>query len=187
MFRSIRWAFVAFVTATAAASAEPLQVGDLAPDFTLVATTGGRVSLSDYRGESLVLIEFYHSDWGPRCTANLAQRRDDYDQFAELGVVVLGISLSHAYSQAAFAESLGLPFPLLSDYPDGSTVMAYGVDDLEGDAERLYARPSFFLIDKQGVIRGYWGQRPPNVDEVVAPDPLFSSAPILELARALIE
>ena len=65
-------------------------------------------------------------------------------------------------------------FPLLSDYPDGATAVAYGVDHHEGEAGRLYARPSFFLIEKDGVIRGYWGQRPPNADEVVAPDPLVS-------------
>jgi len=187
MRRFLSWTVVALVALTTAARAEPMQVGDVAPDFQLPATTGGTIRLSDYLGQSIVLIEFYHSDWGPRCTANLAQRRDDYDEFAELGIVVLAISLSHAYSQAAFASSLGLPFALLSDYPDGSTVIAYGVEDYEGDAERLYARPSFFLVDKDGIIRGYWGQRPTNVDEVVAPDPLFSSEPILELARALVE
>jgi len=145
------------------------------------------VSLSDYRGEKLVLIEFYHSDWGPNCTANLAQRGDDYELFAELGIEVLAISLDHAYSQAAFAQSLNLPYPLLSDFPHGRTVTAYGVGHREGDAERLFARPSFFLIDKEGVVRGYWGQRPRNDDEVLPPDPLMSSQAMLEMARAIVQ
>jgi hypothetical protein len=42
-----------------------VQVGDLAPDFKLPATTGGQIRLSDFRGKHLVLIEFYHADWGP--------------------------------------------------------------------------------------------------------------------------
>ena len=177
----------AFIAFAAGANAQPLQVGDRAPDFTLTATTGGVISLSDYRGERMVLIEFYHSDWGPNCTLNLSQRRDDYDLFAELGVEVIAIALDNPYSQAAFAQSLGLPYPLLSDFPHGRTVEAYGVGFREGDAQRLFARPSFFLIDKEGIIRGYWGQRPRNPDEVLPPDPLVSSRPMLELARALAQ
>jgi glucose/arabinose dehydrogenase len=50
------------IAAVTAAEAEPLRVGDIAPDFTLPATTGGVVSLSDYRGASAVLIEFYHTE-----------------------------------------------------------------------------------------------------------------------------
>lgn len=169
------------------AQAQPLQVGDPAPDFTLPATTGGVISLSDFLGEKIVLIEFYHSDFGPDCVANLAQRRDDFDLFADLGVVVIAISMDHSYSQTAFAQSLGLPYPLLSDYPHGKTIEAYGIGYTEGDAERLFARPSFFLIDREGTIRGYWGQRPTNPDEVLPPDPLVSSRPMLEMARALAQ
>jgi peroxiredoxin len=166
---------------------EALEVGDKAPDFELPATTGGTIRLSDFFGEKMVLLEFYHTDWGPTCTANLLERRDNFDQFQELGVQVLGISLDHAYSQVSFAQSLGLQFPLLSDFPHGRTVRAYGIDYYEGEAKRLYARPSFFLIDKDGIVRGYWGQRPRNPDEVLAPDPLFSSEPIFEVAQAIVQ
>ena len=48
-------------------------------------------------------------------------------------------------SQKSFAASLELPYPLLSDYPDGRTILAYGVGYYEGQSKRLYARPSFFL------------------------------------------
>jgi peroxiredoxin len=167
--------------------AEALEVGDKAPDFELPATTGGTIRLSDYFGKSMVLVEFYHTDWGPTCTANLIERRDDFDKFQALGMQVLGISLDHAYSQASFAQSLGLTFPLLSDFPHGRTVRAYGIDYYEGEAKRLYARPSFFLVDKEGILRGYWGQRPRNPDEILAPDPLVSSEPILEVAQAIVQ
>ena len=98
---------------------------------------------------------------------------------------MLGISINHAYSQKSFAASLKLPYPLLSDYHDGRTILAYGVGYYEGQTKRLYARPSFFLIDKQGMVRGFWGQRPMNPDEIWAPDPLFSSEPILDLAQEI--
>ena len=45
--------------------AAAVQVGDRAPDFKLPATTGGQIRLSDFRGKQLVLLEFYHADWGP--------------------------------------------------------------------------------------------------------------------------
>ena len=45
--------------------AAAVQVGDRAPDFKLPATTGGMIKLSDFRGKQMVLIEFYHADWGP--------------------------------------------------------------------------------------------------------------------------
>ena len=166
---------------------EALEVGDKAPDFELPATTGGTIRLSDFLGKQMVLVEFYHADWGPTCLANLMERRDSFEEFEALGIQVLGISLDHAYSQAAFAQSLGLPYPLLSDFPHGRTVRAFGVDYYEGEAKRLYARPSFFLIDQDGIVRGYWGQRPRNPDEILAPDPLFSSEPILEVAQAIVQ
>ena len=45
--------------------APALQVGDRAPDFKLPASTGGEIKLSDFWGKQMVLIEFYHADWGP--------------------------------------------------------------------------------------------------------------------------
>ncbi len=184
--RHVAMVILALTAAIFARPSVALEVGQMAPDFELPATTGGTVRLSDFRGQKMVLLEFYHSDWGPTCTANISQRRDDFDLFAELGVQVIGISMSHTYSQAAFAQSLDLNFPLLSDFPHGRTILSYEVGFEEGEAARLSARPSFFLVDKDGIIRGYWGERPKNPDEVLPPDPLVSSQPMLEAARAIV-
>ena len=61
----------------------------------------------------------------------------------------MGISLNVGFSQKAFADFLKLNFPLLSDFPDGKTTQAYGVFN----AERKLAQRSYFIVDKQGVIR----------------------------------
>ncbi len=61
----------------------------------------------------------------------------------------MGISLNVAFSQKAFADFLKLNFPLLSDFPDGKATQAYGVFN----AERKLAQRSYFIVDKQGVIR----------------------------------
>jgi thioredoxin-dependent peroxiredoxin len=67
---AVRAAFVLATVMLAAVLALPggagaVQVGDQAPDFKLPATMGGQIRLSDFRGKQLVLLEFYHADWGP--------------------------------------------------------------------------------------------------------------------------
>ena len=61
----------------------------------------------------------------------------------------MGISLNVAFSQKAFADFLNLNFPLLSDFPDGKASQAYGVFN----AERKLSQRSYFIVDKQGVVR----------------------------------
>jgi len=61
----------------------------------------------------------------------------------------VGISANVAFSQKAFADFLKLNFPLLSDFPDLKAIQAYGVLN----AERKLAQRSYFIVDKQGVIR----------------------------------
>lgn len=79
-----------------------------------------------------------------------------------------------------------LPYPLLSDFPDLTTIRKYGVTQNIGKSGRALARQSFFLIDKQGMVRGRWVVAEPAGGKL-ASDDLFSSAPILKLARKLAE
>ncbi len=62
---------------------------------------------------------------------------------------IIGISGNLTFSQQAFADYLKLNFPLVSDYPDLKTIDAYGVLD----RERRVPQRSYFIVDKQGVIR----------------------------------
>jgi peroxiredoxin len=68
-------------------------------------------------------------------------------------VQILGVSVNSTFSQQAFAESLKLPYPLLSDYAERKVTAAYGV--MKENAT-ISARRAFFLIDPQGVIRKKW-------------------------------
>jgi len=134
-----------------------LEVGDRAPDFSLPSTTGEQVSLSQFRGKQRVLLEFYGSDFAPTCGANLTARKADYGKFQTLNVQVLAISTNHPFSQKTFAESLQLPFPLLSDFPDLKVTRLYGGLSLNATYARFgIAERAFFLIDKDGVIRQRW-------------------------------
>ncbi len=79
-------------------------------------------------------------------------RKANYQSFETLNVQILGVSANSTFSQQAFAESLKLPYPLLSDYPDRKVIRAYGILR----ESTMTAARTFFLIDPQGVIRRKW-------------------------------
>jgi peroxiredoxin len=155
--RAFGWILVcAALTVTSIAMAPgpavAVEVGQQAPDFKLPSTTGGDVSLSDFRGKKWVLLEFYGADFTPTWAANLSARKADYKRFEELGIQNLGASANNTFSQQTFAESLKLPFPLLSDFPDRKVMRGYGVLN----ERTMTANRSFFLIDPQGILRKKW-------------------------------
>lgn len=79
-------------------------------------------------------------------------RKADYKRFEALGIQNLAISANLTFSQQTFAESLKLPFPLLSDFPERRVIRAYGVLN----EKAMIANRSFFLIDPQGTLRRKW-------------------------------
>ena len=102
-----------------------LEIGMMAPDFTLSDGKGREVSLSDFRGKRVVLY-FYPKDNTPGCTRQACAFRGAYSGFREKGVEVIGISRDSAASHAKFAEKYSLPFTILSD-PDMKVINAYDV------------------------------------------------------------
>jgi peroxiredoxin Q/BCP len=131
---------------------QELRVGDPAPDFDLASHQGGRVRLTDFRGEKHVVLYFYPKDDTPGCTREACDFRDDRELVAH-DVVVLGVSKDPVESHTRFAEKYQLPFALLAD--DDQVAERYGV----WKEKNLYGRTSMgierttFLIDKEGVIR----------------------------------
>ncbi len=124
-----------------------LKAGDLAPDFTLPATIEESITLSQYRGQKNAVLAFYPFDWSPVCSLQLPGLQENLAEFKKLDTEVLGISIDSWHSHKAFAEHLGLEFPLLSDF-ERQVCQAYGVLRQGGFAER-----ALFVIDMQGIIR----------------------------------
>lgn len=143
-----------------------IQIGQEVPDFTLPASTGGNISLSQYRGRK-VLLYFYPKNMTPACTQEACDFRDAHDQIAAQGAVVLGISPDSLASHEKFIQKNALPFPLLSDEEHAVSGM-FGVWQLK----KLYGREfmgivrSTFLIDEQGRLAAEW--RKVRVKEHVA-------------------
>ncbi|WP_432521332.1 thioredoxin-dependent thiol peroxidase [Kineococcus sp. SYSU DK006] len=129
-----------------------LAPGDLAPDFTLTAHDGSSVTLSQLRGEHVV-VYFYPAAMTPGCTTQACDFRDSLDALAAAGYRVLGVSKDPVARLAEFAERDGLTFPLLSD-PDHRVLEAYGA----WGEKTNYGRTSVgvvrstVVVDPQGVV-----------------------------------
>jgi peroxiredoxin len=127
-----------------------VEVGSEAPDFTLNDYNKQPVQLSSFRGDKPVLLVFYPFAFSGICTGELCQLRDEFADYDNKGVQVLGVSVDTPFSLKAWAEKEGYQFPLLSDFwPHGEVAKAYGVfNDQAGLAVR-----GTFLIDTGGVVR----------------------------------
>ena len=151
-------------------AAAALEIGKPAPDFTLADANGEKVSLHQFRGQRLVLIEFLGSAFAPTCSANMKARGTDYKKFEALNVQVLGISVDSSFTLKAFADSAKTPFPLLSDM-GLETIKRYGV--LAPDKVR--ALRAYFLVDDKGILRKQWLLGVPGDDVVFSSDPIIAA------------
>ena len=134
----------------------PLRVGDPAPGVTLPSDGGGRVSLEELKGKTVVLY-FYPKDDTPGCTKEAIGFSHALPQFKEAGAVVIGASKDSVEKHARFKDKHGLGVVLASD-ADGKLCEDYGV----WVEKSMYGRSYFgieratYLIDGDGVIRRIW-------------------------------
>ena len=129
-----------------------LEIGTKAPDFSLPDQNGVTHTLSEYRGQTVVLY-FYPKDNTAGCTKQACAFGELYPLFREKGAVVLGVSKDTVASHKKFAENYGLPFPLLSD-TELSAIQAYDVWKEKKNYGKTYMGivRTTYLIDGDGVI-----------------------------------
>ena len=124
-------------------------VGQEAPDFTLRDQDGKKVTLSDLRGQTIVLV-FYPLDWSPVCTDQLNLYQDAISDFKKQGASLYGISVDSAFSHKAFQDHLGIDFPLLADFePKGDVARKY---EMYYEDHGTNAR-GFVVIDADGKVK----------------------------------
>ena len=129
------------VLLVAGCSAQGSQVGELAPDFQLPDLDGQSISLSDFRGEP-VLINFWASWCGP-CRYEMPFIQEVYEEWSARGLVVLAINKGESLSTAKdFIQSGNYSFPVLLDI-NQYVALEYNVRGL----------PTTFFIDKEGMIQ----------------------------------
>lgn len=118
-----------------------LEIGNKAPDFSLLDDTGTERTLNSELGK-WVVIYFYPKDDTPGCTKEACAIRDIYNDFAKLGVTVFGVSKDSVASHKKFKEKYELPFSLLSD-ESTEMIQVYGA----------WQEKSMFGKDYLGTIR----------------------------------
>jgi peroxiredoxin len=121
--------------------------GQMAPDFKLKGPGGAFYTLSEHRGESPVVLVFFPLAFSAVCSHQLPELQKEIPAFEQAGAVVYGISVDSHHSNAAFARSLGLTFPLLSDWRHEVST-AYGVFLPEPG----YSARATFVIGKDGKL-----------------------------------
>ncbi|HSY42629.1 MAG TPA: thioredoxin-dependent thiol peroxidase [Candidatus Acidoferrum sp.] len=139
-----------------------LKEGDPAPDFSVATNGGGKISLSDYKGQNVILY-FYPKDDTPGCTKEACAFRDGFAEFKKRGAVILGVSTDSVKAHDKFVEKFKLPFPLLAD-EDKKIVEAYGVWGEKKFMGRKYmgTHRVTFLIGEDGRIKKIWPQVKPD-------------------------
>jgi peroxiredoxin Q/BCP len=112
-----------------------LAPGDPAPDFDLPGSDGRRYRLSDYRGATAVVLAWFPKAFTGGCTAECESVGRSIETLRRFHVAIFGASLDRPETNARFAESMGIDFPILSD-PDGGVARAYGVLGASGFPSR---------------------------------------------------
>jgi peroxiredoxin (alkyl hydroperoxide reductase subunit C) len=131
-----------------------VKVGDRAPDFSLPAISGGKVSLSQYLNKMNVVLSFVPAAWTPVCSDqwpgyNIVKYIFDQHDTVLLGITVDNVPTLFAWSNRMIPDGGNLWFPVLSDFwPHGAVADKYGILRSDGMSER-----AIFVIDKKGVIQ----------------------------------
>jgi peroxiredoxin len=146
-----------------------ISPGEKAPDFSLPNHKGEQVSLSDFRGQRVLLV-FYPNDFSPTCSDQLSIYQEVKPSLDEAGLQVLGVSIDHSWAHRAFRKQLNLDFTLLADFhPKGEVARLYGayLDDY-GIANR-----SLVLIGPDGIVQ--WVHASPTPMEIPGANLIFDA------------
>jgi len=141
-----------------------VEVGQQAPDATLVSGERKPVKISEFRGKTTVLA-FFPAAFTGTCTKEMCRFRDDYTRLDSLKAQVIGISADTPFTLAEWGKQLNLKQLMLSDF-NHEAMKAYGVYDgaflgglLDGIAKR-----SVFVIDRAGKVVYRWIADKPGVE-----------------------
>lgn len=139
------------------------SVGTAAPEFSLKDQNQKEVKLSDFKGKKNVVIVFYPLDWSPVCTNEHVCLVNDMKRFEQLDAQVLGVSVDSAWSHKAFAEKMGIQYPLLADFqPRGAVGSLFGVYL----ADKGITGRAIAVVDREGKIAWFKNYDIPTVPDV---------------------
>ncbi|GAA4727893.1 redoxin domain-containing protein [Flavisolibacter ginsenosidimutans] len=129
-----------------------LQIGQQAPDFTLFNTEKKEISLSDQKGQNLLLL-FFPLAFTSVCTAELCSVRDNLKIYEGLNAKPFGISVDSLHTLKKFKEEQALNFELLSDFNKEVSKAYDALYDTFGYGMKGVSKRAAFVIDESGIIR----------------------------------
>ncbi|HYT00364.1 MAG TPA: redoxin domain-containing protein [Thermoplasmata archaeon] len=155
-----------------------VELGEKAPDFTMLSDESKPVTLSKELGAGPVVLSFYVFDFTNVCTGQLCAMRDSMDDLRTYGAKVFGISTDSHHSHRVFKKENGINYSLLSDW-NRTVSKAYGVlyDRFGSFGLTGVTKRSVFVLDRNGIVRYKWVTE----DASVPPD----HAKVLEAVRQL--
>jgi peroxiredoxin (alkyl hydroperoxide reductase subunit C) len=149
------------------------KIGEAAPDFTAVTTQSPAMKFSDWQGDSWVVFFSHPADFTPVCTTELTEFAKRNDEFKNLGVKLIGLSIDSIHSHLAWLQNIKqimkveIPYPVIADI-DMKVSILYGM--LHPGASATATVRTVFVIDPKRIIRAiiyYPLNVGRNVDEVV--------------------
>ncbi len=149
----------------------PLKVGDPAPEFSLSDAQGTVHTLSELKGQRVVLY-FYPRDNTPGCTKEACNFRDFYQDFQGKDIVVFGVSTDDAKSHTKFTQKYDLPFPLLIDTEGkvAASYDSYGLKKFMGKEYMGISRNTFVIAPDGTIEKIYTKVKPDNHAEAILAD-----------------
>lgn len=129
-----------------------IKVGQPAPDFTLYDSAKNKVTLSELRGQNVLLL-FFPLAFTSTCTAELCSIRDNISFYNNVNAKVFGISVDSLHTLAKYKAEQNLNFTLLSDF-NKEVSSSYGsIYEMFGYNMKGVSKRSAFVIDKNGIVR----------------------------------
>ncbi|HUO34694.1 MAG TPA: redoxin domain-containing protein [Candidatus Acidoferrum sp.] len=145
-----------------------VTVGAPAPEFALKDQSQAEVKLSDFKGKKNVVIVFYPLDWSPVCTNEHVCFVNEMKRFEGLDAQILGLSVDSVWSHKAYAEKMGIHYPLLADFhPRGAVAEKFGVYL----ADKGITGRAIAVVDRKGNLawfKNYDIPTVPDLQEVAA-------------------
>ena len=129
-----------------------IEIGQAAPDFTLYDSAKNKVTLSDHRGQNILLL-FFPLAFTSTCTAELCSVRDNISFYNKMNATVFGISVDSLHTLAKYKQDQNLNFTLLSDFNKVVSSLYESIYEMFSYNMKGVSKRSAFVIDKQGVVR----------------------------------
>ena len=129
-----------------------IKIGQPAPDFTLYDSTKNKITLSDMKGQNLLLL-FFPLAFTSTCTAELCSIRDNISFYNNVNAKVFGISVDSLHTLAKFKSEQSLNFPLLSDFNKSVSSLYGSLYEMFSYNMQGVSKRSAFIIDTEGIVR----------------------------------